>query len=87
MPDPPAPIAVNARWSTIQKLWANSRTLKIAFMDNPEEHHKQKIINAASQWLPYINLSFDFVDDLQGDIRIATKKTTTTVRCWVLMRC
>ena len=55
------------------KLWANNRTLKIAFMDNPEEHHKQKIIHAASQWLPYINLSFDFVDDLQGDIRIATK--------------
>ncbi|UVM49407.1 MULTISPECIES: peptidase M12 [unclassified Pseudomonas] len=55
------------------KLWANGRTLKIAFMDSPEADHKQKIIGAASQWLPYINLSFDFVDGLQGDIRIATK--------------
>lgn len=55
------------------KLWANGRTLKIAFMDAPEADHKQKIIDAAIQWLPYINLSFDFVDDLQGDIRIATK--------------
>ncbi|PQP05934.1 peptidase M12 [Pseudomonas frederiksbergensis] len=55
------------------KLWANGRTLKIAFMDSPEAEHKQKIIDAASQWLPYINLSFDFVDDLQGDIRIATR--------------
>lgn len=55
------------------KLWANGRTLKIAFMDSPEGDHKQKIIDAASQWLPYINVSFDFVDDLQGDIRIATR--------------
>ncbi|MEO6679052.1 MAG: peptidase M12, partial [Pseudomonas sp.] len=25
------------------------------------------------QWLPHINLSFDFVEGLEGDIRIATK--------------
>ncbi|WP_223484157.1 M12 family metallopeptidase [Pseudomonas sp. A-RE-19] len=55
------------------KLWANGRTLKIAFMDDPGADHKQKIINAASKWLPYINLNFDFFDTLQGDIRIATK--------------
>ena len=55
------------------KLWANGRTLKIAFIDDPDDEHKQKIIRAASQWLPYINLSFDFVDGLEGDIRIATK--------------
>ena len=55
------------------KLWANGRTLKIAFIDDPDDEHKQKIIGAASQWLPYINLSFDFVDGLEGDIRIATK--------------
>jgi hypothetical protein len=53
------------------KLWANGRTLKIAFLDNPPAAHKQKIIDAASQWLPYINLKFVFVDD-EGDIRIAT---------------
>jgi len=55
------------------KLWANGRTLKIAFIDDPDDEHKQKIIRAASQWLPYINLSFDFVEGLEGDIRIATK--------------
>ncbi|MEO4016027.1 MULTISPECIES: M12 family metallopeptidase [Pseudomonas] len=55
------------------KLWANGRTLKIAFIDGPNDEHKQKIIDAASQWLPYINLKFEFVDDLQGEIRIATK--------------
>jgi len=55
------------------KLWANGRTLKIAFLDAPDTDHKKKIIDAASQWLPYINLTFEFVDDLLGDIRIATK--------------
>lgn len=54
------------------KLWANGRTLKIAFMNELEFGHRQKIIDAASQWLPYVNLIFDFVDDQQGDIRIAT---------------
>lgn len=55
------------------KLWANGRTLKIAFMDRPQADLKDKIITAASQWLPYINLKFEFVDDLKGDIRIATQ--------------
>ncbi|KDD69117.1 hypothetical protein ABH912_005237 [Pseudomonas sp. BT76 TE3572] len=55
------------------KLWANGRTLKIAFIDGPDNAHKQKIINAAKQWLPHINLTFDFVEGLEGDIRIATK--------------
>lgn len=54
------------------KLWINGRTLKIAFMNDLDANHKQKIIDAASQWLPYVNLSFDFVDDKHGDIRIAT---------------
>lgn len=55
------------------KLWTNGRTLKIAFMNDLPADHKQKIIDAANQWLPYVNLSFDFVDDNQGDIRIATE--------------
>ncbi|MBC3270840.1 peptidase M12 [Pseudomonas sp. SWRI81] len=55
------------------KLWANGRTLKIAFMDAPAPEHKSKIIAAASRWLPYINLKFEFVEERQGDIRIATK--------------
>jgi len=63
------------------KLWANGRTLKVAFMDSPNADHKNRIIAAARQWLPYINLKFEFVDDLKGDIRIATK-TITTARCW-----
>lgn len=60
------------------KLWANGRSLKIAFIDGPDDVHKQKIIDAASQWLPYINLSFNFVDGLEGDIRIATKNNANS---------
>lgn len=55
------------------KLWANGRTLKIAFLNDPPANHKQKIICAANQWLRYINLRFDFVEGKQGDIRIATE--------------
>ncbi len=55
------------------KLWANGRTLTIAFIDNPDPDHKRRIMEAAVRWIPYINLSFEFVDDTQGDIRIATK--------------
>lgn len=60
------------------KLWANGRTLKIAFIDELEADHKDKIIKAASQWLPYINLTFEFVDDLVGDIRIATTNNSNS---------
>ncbi|MGN4047456.1 M12 family metallopeptidase [Pseudomonas sp. SM4] len=55
------------------KLWANGRTLTIAFIDDVDPDHKRKIMEAAVRWIPYVNLSFEFVDDLQGDIRIATK--------------
>jgi hypothetical protein len=54
------------------KLWANGRTLKIAFMETLDSEHKNKIIAAASKWLPYINLKFDFIDSQEGDIRITT---------------
>lgn len=54
------------------KLWANGRTLKVAFLDAPEPYHRNKIIAAARRWLPFVNLKFEFVEDTRGDIRIAT---------------
>ncbi|WP_085694409.1 MULTISPECIES: peptidase M12 [unclassified Pseudomonas] len=60
------------------KLWANGRTLTIAFIDAPDPERKQRIISAASRWLPYINLTFDFVEGVKGDIRIATKKNNNS---------
>ncbi|MCF4997783.1 peptidase M12 [Pseudomonas syringae] len=56
------------------KLWASRRTLNIAFMEVLESEHKQRIIDAASRWLPYINLKFNFVEGKAGHIRITTQK-------------
>ena len=55
----------------IGKLWRNGRTLRIAFMDNPHPLVKAKVIQYASQWLEYANLSFAFIDGIDGDIRIS----------------
>ncbi|MHC3826542.1 M12 family metallopeptidase [Pseudomonas sp. G3-19] len=55
------------------KLWPSRHTLKIAFMDNPTPEHKDKIIAAAEKWLPYISLKFEFVEGVEGEIRIATE--------------
>ena len=52
--------------------WAPGRVLRIAFL-NGEPPFKEAVKTAASQWLPYINLTFDFVEGEQGDIRIASE--------------
>lgn len=52
------------------KYWTLGRTLKIAMYDADEEV-TQAVKTAASKWLPYINLEFDFVEGEDGDIRIA----------------
>ena len=54
------------------KKWDNGRTLTIAFISSPTDELRQAIIRVASQWLPHINLTFDFVEGLEGDIRIET---------------
>lgn len=55
------------------KLWPSRHTLKIVFMDNPTPEHKNKIIAAAEKWLPYISLKFEFIEGVEGEIRIATE--------------
>lgn len=59
-------------FAVTNRLWDNGRTLTIAFVSNPSDTLRQAIISAASQWLPHINLTFDFVEGHAGDIRIAT---------------
>jgi hypothetical protein len=61
------------------KFWPNATTLLIAFIDELEQQHKEKIVEAINQWQPYVNLRFEFVDGreghpgyLKGDIRILT---------------
>jgi hypothetical protein len=51
------------------KFWAPGRTLRIAFLSGSEAF-KDAVKRAASQWLPHINLKFDFVEGPEGDIRI-----------------
>ncbi|UVL41537.1 hypothetical protein LOY55_05365 [Pseudomonas sp. B21-040] len=58
-----------------KKFWAPGRTLRIAFL-NGDQAFKDGVKAAASNWLPYINLKFDFVDGEVGDIRIRTEPAT-----------
>ncbi|MCF4997784.1 hypothetical protein GIW70_18410 [Pseudomonas syringae] len=51
------------------KFWAPGRTLRIAFLDGTREF-KDAVIAAANNWLPHVNLKFDFVEGEVGDIRI-----------------
>ena len=57
------------------KRWTPGQTLRIAFLNGTPEF-KQATIAAASHWLPHINLKFDFVEGLQGDIRILSEEGT-----------
>jgi hypothetical protein len=61
------------------KYWSPGRTLKILIYKY-NEHSFEAVKNGASKWLPYVNLTFDFIeideqdiyksDDFQGDIRV-----------------
>ena len=57
------------------KFWAPGRTLRIAFLDG-DQTFKDAVKAAASNWLPHINLQFDFVEGVEGDIRIKTDPGT-----------
>ena len=59
-------------FAVTRRLWDNGSTLTIAFVSDPSDTLRRAIISAASQWLPHINLTFDFVEGHEGDIRIAT---------------
>lgn len=50
--------------------WAPGRTLRIAFLSG-DAAFKEAVQAAANNWLPHINLKFDFVEGRDGDIRIA----------------
>lgn len=50
--------------------WAPGRTLRIAFLDG-DQAFKDATKAAANNWLPHINLKFEFVDGTEGDILIS----------------
>jgi hypothetical protein len=51
------------------KFWAPGRTLKIAFL-NGDQQFKDTVKAAAAVWEPHVNLTFDFVEGTEGEIRI-----------------
>lgn len=57
------------------KLWTPGRTLRIAFLNGTQEF-KAATISAANNWLPHINLKFEFVEGKEGDIRILSEEGT-----------
>lgn len=57
------------------KLWTPGRTLRIAFLNGTQDF-KAATISAANNWLPHINLKFEFVEGEVGDIRILSEEGT-----------
>lgn len=57
------------------KFWTPGRTLRIAFLNGTQEF-KAATISAANNWLPHINLKFEFVEGKEGDIRILSEEGT-----------
>jgi hypothetical protein len=54
------------------KFWANGRVLKVRFLDGPRQV-RDKIVEYASQWSRYANITFDFGDDADAEVRISFK--------------
>ncbi|WP_207866782.1 hypothetical protein [Pseudomonas fluorescens] len=52
--------------------WAPGRSLRIAFLSG-DQAFKDAVKAAANNWLPHINLTFDFVEGESGDIRISSE--------------
>ncbi len=52
------------------KIWEQNSQITVSFLNgSPHQHHLVKTIS--TQWNPFINLTFIFVDDNSGQIRIS----------------
>ena len=54
------------------KKWTTGRTLKVSFLDG-DPFVKEKVRNIAKEWESIANVKLDFIDEKNGDIRIAFK--------------
>lgn len=53
------------------KYWPQNSTIKIAMFDyEMDDPYVLAVKQAASEWLPHINLKFEFVSGEEGDVRI-----------------
>ncbi|WP_300630162.1 M12 family metallopeptidase [Pseudomonas sp.] len=58
------------------KYWPQNSTVKIAIFDyEQDDPYVLALKEAASKWLPHINLKFEFVAGEEGDVRIAATPT------------
>lgn len=58
------------------KYWPQNSTLKIAMYDyDMDDNYVLAVKKAASEWLPHINLKFEFVPGEEGDVRITQNIT------------
>ncbi|NWE00985.1 MULTISPECIES: M12 family metallopeptidase [Pseudomonas] len=60
-----------------RKYWPQNSTIKIALFDHaPDSEYAKAVKAAASEWLPHINLKFEFVAGNKGDVRIEAATTS-----------
>ncbi|MGK9415132.1 M12 family metallopeptidase [Pseudomonas cedrina] len=53
------------------RYWPQNSTIKIAMYDyDMDDEYVQAVKKAAGEWLPHINLKFEFVSGEDGDVRI-----------------
>ena len=58
------------------KYWPQHSTIKIAMYDYPmDDPYVLAVKKAASEWSPYINLTFEFVSGEEGDVRITQNES------------
>lgn len=51
------------------KMWPNGSTLRVCFLAGTDKQHK-KIKKWVKKWTKHANLKFEFVDDIEAEIRI-----------------
>ncbi|QZC96185.1 hypothetical protein K2E96_09085 [Pseudomonas sp. ERGC3:05] len=78
-PDAQSVSPIRTKRNVIDKtqLWPNGSTITIALYDVNEEEAKA-IKDVINEWLPYVNLKFNFVLGEKGDIRIALNHINDT---------
>ena len=78
-PDAQSVSPIRTKRNVIDKtqLWPNGSTITISLYDVNEEEAKA-IKDVINEWLPYVNLKFNFVLGEEGDIRIALNHINDT---------
>lgn len=79
-PQSAAPLMYLALENTNQ--WENGRTLTVCFLDGSTDL-QSRVKEIASEWMPYANIKFQFVDGREAEIRIKFSGKGGPSRSWV----